>query len=54
MRRFREHARDVHDPGELLALAERDIMAPLDTEARLLITRSAKRVATVTALSPWC
>ena len=30
VRRFREHARDVHDPGELLALADRDIIAPLD------------------------
>jgi putative membrane protein len=52
LRRFREHARDVHDPGELLALAEREIVAPLDGEARRLVTRSAKRVATVTALSP--
>jgi putative membrane protein len=50
--RFRDHVRDVHDPGELLALAEREIMAPLDAEARSLITRAAKRVATVTALSP--
>ena len=52
VRRFREHARDVHDPGELLALADRDIVAALDAEARGLITRSAKRVATVTAMSP--
>ncbi len=52
VRRFREHARDVHDPGELLALADRDIVATLDAEARALITRSAKRVATVTAMSP--
>jgi putative membrane protein len=52
LRRFREHARDVHDPGELLALAEREMVAPLDGEARRLVTRSAKRVATVTALSP--
>jgi putative membrane protein len=52
VRRFREHARDVHDAGELLALADRDMMAPLDVEARRLVTRSAKRVATVTALSP--
>jgi putative membrane protein len=52
LRRFREHTGDVHDPGELLALAEREIMAPLDAEARGVITRSAKRVATVTALSP--
>ena len=52
VRRFREHARDVHDPGELLALADRMMVAPLDAQARRLITRSAKRVATVTALSP--
>jgi putative membrane protein len=52
VRRFREHARDVHDPGELLALADREMVAPLDRKARLIITRSAKRVATVTALSP--
>jgi putative membrane protein len=52
VRRFREHARDVHDPGELLALAERDMLAPLDGAARRLVTGSAKRVATVTALSP--
>jgi putative membrane protein len=52
VRRFREHARDVHDPGELLTLADRDLVAPLDGEAKRLITRSAKRVATVTALLP--
>jgi putative membrane protein len=52
VRRFREHARDVHDAGELLALADREMVAPLDAQARRLITRSAKRVATVTALSP--
>jgi putative membrane protein len=52
LRRFRDHAQDVHDPGELLALAEREIIAPLDAEARRIVTRSAKRVATVTALSP--
>jgi putative membrane protein len=52
VRRFREHARDVHDSGELLALAEREMVAPLDHVARRTITRSAKRVATVTAMSP--
>jgi putative membrane protein len=50
--RFRKHAGDVHDAGELLALADREILAPVDLEARRLVTRSAKRVATVTALSP--
>lgn len=52
IKRFREHARDVHDAGELLTLAEREILTPLDTDARRIVTRSAKRVATVTALSP--
>lgn len=50
--RIREHARDVHDPGELFVLVEREVLTPLDLEARRVITRSAKRVATVTALSP--
>lgn len=52
IKRFREHARDVHDAGELLTLAEREILTSLDTDARRIVTRSAKRVATVTALSP--
>ncbi|MBX9589177.1 MAG: TIGR01620 family protein [Hyphomonadaceae bacterium] len=52
VKRFRDHVRDVHDPGELLGLADREILIPLDAEARRIITRSAKRVATVTALSP--
>lgn len=52
VRRFREHARDVHDAGELLALADREMVAPIDAGARRLLTQSAKRVATVTAMSP--
>jgi putative membrane protein len=52
VKRFREHAGDVHDPGELMTLLEREVMAPLDGEARRMVTQSAKRVATVTALSP--
>lgn len=51
--RFAEHERDIHDPGNLLKLADRELMAPLDQEARGLILRSGKRVATVTALSPF-
>jgi putative membrane protein len=46
------HRSDVLDPGALLTIVERDVMAPLDGEARRLITTSAKRVATVTALAP--
>lgn len=50
--RFAEHERDVRDPGELLALAEREIVAPLDVAAKRLILSSAKRVSLVTAMSP--
>jgi putative membrane protein len=50
--RLREHAGDGRDPGDLLRLADREVMAPLDGEARRLILKSSKRVATVTAMSP--
>lgn len=50
--RLDQHERDIHDPGSLLALADRELMAPLDAQARLQILRSAKRVSTVTAISP--
>jgi putative membrane protein len=43
---------DVLEPGELVRLADRELLAPLDSEARRVILKSAKRVATVTALSP--
>jgi putative membrane protein len=50
--RLAEHAGDGRDPGDLLRLADREVMAPLDTQARRQILKSAKRVATVTAMSP--
>lgn len=50
--RFREHEKDVHDAGGLMALAERELVAPLDGQARRVILKSAKRVSVVTALSP--
>ena len=52
LKQFHGHTRDVHDPGELLALFERDVLVQVDADARRIVTRSAKRVATVTALSP--
>jgi putative membrane protein len=51
--RLAEHEADVRDPGELMRLAERELMVPLDREARTRIMRSAKRVSMVTALSPF-
>ncbi|MCB1515475.1 MAG: TIGR01620 family protein [Hyphomicrobiaceae bacterium] len=50
--RFREHEQDIHDAGGLMALAERELVAPLDGEARRAILASARRVAVVTAISP--
>lgn len=50
--RVKSHRADVHDPAALLTLVERDLVAGLDTTARRQITASAKRIATVTALSP--
>lgn len=49
---FREHEQQIVDAGDLLTLAERDLLLPLDNEARFLITASAKRVSLVTAISP--
>jgi putative membrane protein len=50
--RLGDHSRDVHDAGALLTLADRDVLGEIDGEARRRITASARRVATVTALSP--
>ena len=50
--RLAEHEADVRDTGELLRLADREVLAPIDGQARRLILASSKRVSTVTALSP--
>lgn len=50
--RLSDHAADVRDPGDLLRLADRELLAPLDATARRLVVKSAKRVSVVTALSP--
>ncbi|MHB2264776.1 YcjF family protein [Aliihoeflea sp. PC F10.4] len=43
---------DVMDAGDLVGLAEMELVAPLDAEARRLILDAAKRVSVVTAVSP--
>ncbi len=50
--RVKDHSGDVLEQGELLRLSDRELLHPLDGEARKAILASAKRVATVTALSP--
>ncbi|PVB59273.1 TIGR01620 family protein [Labrenzia sp. 011] len=46
------HMREVIDGTDLVKLAERDLLAPLDLEARRIVMNSAKRVSLVTAVSP--
>ena len=46
------HADDIIDGADLIRLAERELMTPLDQEARRLISSAAQRVSLVTAVSP--
>ena len=46
------HLGDIIDGADMVRLAERELMAPLDQEARRLVSAAATRVSVVTALSP--
>jgi putative membrane protein len=46
------HANDIIDGADLIRLAERELMTPLDQEARRLVSAAAQRVSIVTAVSP--
>jgi putative membrane protein len=46
------HADDIIDGADMIRLAERELMAPLDQEARRLVSTAAQRVSLVTAISP--
>lgn len=52
LQRFHEHDAQVHDGADILILAERELMTPLDQQARQIVLQSAKRVTMVTAISP--
>lgn len=45
-------AGDIVDGADLIRVAERELMGPLDAEAKLIIADAAKRVSLVTAVSP--
>ncbi len=47
-----EHQGEILDGRDLIHLAERDLIKPLDQKARSLVMGSAKRVSIVTAVSP--
>lgn len=49
---LRELSHDIVDGRDLIDIAERTLVAPLDAEARREIARAAKRVSMVTALAP--
>ena len=46
------HTDDIIDGADLIRLAERELMTPLDQEARRLVSSAAQRVSIVTAVSP--
>lgn len=46
------HLAEIIDGGDMVRLAERELMTPLDQQARKLISAAAMRVSVVTALSP--
>ena len=51
-RRAAAHLGEIIDGRDLLTLAERDLVAPLDARARILASAAARRVSVVTAVSP--
>ena len=46
------HTDDIIDGADMIKLAERELMTPLDQEARRLVSSAAQRVSVVTAVSP--
>ena len=49
---LQSHVDDIIDGADLIRLAERELMSPLDQEARRLVSSAAQRVSIVTAVSP--
>ena len=47
-----DHLNDIIDGADMIRLAERELMSPLDQEARRLVSSAAQRVSIVTAISP--
>jgi putative membrane protein len=48
---LRSHGSDIIDGADMVRLAERELMTPLDQEARRLVSAAAQRVSIVTAVS---
>ncbi len=50
--RLGEHERDIMNAREMLTLSERELIAPIDTQARAIVAGTAQRVSVITAVSP--
>jgi putative membrane protein len=50
--RLEGHRGDIIDGRDLIRLTERELMTPIDAEARRLVVAASKRVSLVTAISP--
>jgi putative membrane protein len=50
--RLADHEGDIMDARETLALTERELVAPLDSQASTIIAGTAQRVSVITAVSP--
>ncbi len=50
--RLEDHRADIIDGRDLVRMTERELMGPLDIEARRLVVSAGKRVSVVTAISP--
>ncbi|MBR0880620.1 putative membrane protein [Bradyrhizobium japonicum] len=46
------HTGEIIDGADMIRLAERELMSPLDAEARRLVSSAAQKVSIVTAVSP--
>ncbi|BDA85090.1 UPF0283 membrane protein [Aureimonas sp. SA4125] len=51
-RRLAALSEDVIDGRDMIAVAERELLGPLDVKARALVLAASKRVSVVTAVSP--
>jgi putative membrane protein len=49
---LQRHESEIIDGADMIRLAERELMSPLDIEARRLVSQAAQRVSIVTAISP--
>jgi putative membrane protein len=49
---LKRHEGEIIDGADMIRLAERELMSPLDAEARRLVSQAAQRVSIVTAISP--